>query len=296
MAPSYNMTGGQEAWVNVSQGGTTSVSVRSASPIKPRAVYVGSATLDFMWVSTGKSTHWQFTPRLIDPTPAQYNETKAEADQTQVINVDLGNRMFPAAGIVRTNLTGQIKAAAIQFDLPYATDVWVFLLRSPWFPLKVVVEKTPLSIMHGSAQAVAQLESGTTGFNDASLLKAYVSTHGEGFKNVQVSLERQLGRTHIEEVIGVVGAAGMDSFTWKPFLRNFDVALVAPSTMGPGQFVDFLRYLGADAKASFFSFGNYMPNDFLLCDGPAMDYTLRLRGEKHILGHEEDTTRVSLTS
>lgn len=290
------MTDGQEAWVNTSQNGNTTVSVRSTSPIKPRAIYVGSASLEFMWVSTGKTTHWQFTPTLFDSNPAQVTETQTEGDHMQILNVEMGNRMFPASGLIKTNITGQIKAPAIHFDLPYATDLWVFLLHSPWFPLKIALEKTPLSIAHGSAQVMAQLESGTAGFNAESVLKAYVSAHGEGLKNVQVMLDRESGRTKMEEVIGEVGATGMDSFSWKPFIRNLDVALVAPSNMSINQFVDFLKYLGAEAKASFFSLGDYMPSTFLLCDGPAMDYTLRLRGEKHFLGHEEDKTRISLTS
>jgi hypothetical protein len=249
-----------------------------------------------MWVSTGKTTHWQFTPTLFDSNPAQVTETQTEGDHMQILNVEMGNRMFPASGLIKTNITGQIKAPAIHFDLPYATDLWVFLLHSPWFPLKIALEKTPLSIAHGSAQVMAQLESGTAGFNAESVLKAYVSAHGEGLKNVQVMLDRESGRTKMEEVIGEVGATGMDSFSWKPFIRNLDVALVAPSNMSINQFVDFLKYLGAEAKASFFSLGDYMPSTFLLCDGPAMDYTLRLRGEKHFLGHEEDKTRISLTS
>ena len=289
------MTGGQEAWVNTSQSGNTTVSVRSTSPMKPRAVFAGAASLEFMWVSSGKSTHWQFTPTLFDSNPAQYTKIKTEGDNIQVINVEMGSRMFPAAGIIKTNITGQIKAPAIHFDLPYAIDLWVFLLYSPWFPLKIAVEKSPLSITHDSAQVTAQLERGASGFSDATVLKTYVSSHGEGLKNVQVSLEREMDRAKLQELIGVVGASGMGSFSWKPFIRNFDVVLVAPSNMGLSQFVEFLKYLGADANASFFSLGNYMSSDFLLCDGPAMNYAMRLRGEKHFLGHEEDKTRISLT-
>jgi len=145
------MTDGNEVWVNLSQSGNTTVSVRGTSPIKPRAVNVGSASLGFMWVSTGKSTHWQFTPTLFESNLTQYTETPTEVDYMQIINVEMGNRMFPATGIIKTNITGQISAPAIHFDLPYATALWVFLLRSPWFPMRLVVEKTPLSIAHGSA-------------------------------------------------------------------------------------------------------------------------------------------------
>ena len=63
--------------------------------------------------------------------------------------------------------------------------------------------------------------------------------------------------------------------------------------MGLSDFVGVLNSLGAGAKQGFFSLG-YLPNDFLLCDGPAMDYTLSLKGEKHFMGHEEDKTKLTL--
>lgn len=289
MTPSYNMTGGQEAWYNVSQKGNATVSVRSSQPMKPRTVYVGTASLEFMWVSSGKSSHWQFTPTILDPTQAQFTETITENEQSQVINVELGNRMFPATGLIKTNATGEIRAPAVHFDLPYAFDLWVVLLRSPWFPLKVGVEKSPLTISHGSAQAMAEVES--SNFEDRKSLRADITVNGEGFKRVWLTLQRSTSRASIEETIGEV-ASGIGTFTWKPFLRTFDVVLVTSSSMSLSAFLDFLKYLGADAKQSLW--GSYMPSEFLLCDGPAMNYTLQLRGEKHFVGHEEDKTKISL--
>jgi hypothetical protein len=152
--------------------------------------------------------------------------------------------------------------------------MWVFLLPSAWFPLKLAVEKTSLSIAHGSTQAMAQLESGTTGLNGENILKAYVTSRGGGMKNVQVTLDRELGRTKMEDVIGEVGASGMEPFSRKPFMRNLNVVLVAPSNMYIHQFVGFLKYLGADAKASFFSLEDYMPS-LLFCSATDQPWTTR---------------------
>ncbi len=66
MANSYSMASGSEAGYTVSQDGNTTVAVRSSSPLKPRAIYVGAASLQFYWVSSGKSSHWQFTPTLLE--------------------------------------------------------------------------------------------------------------------------------------------------------------------------------------------------------------------------------------
>ncbi len=40
---------------------------------------------------------------------------------------------------------------------------------------------------------------------------------------------------------------------------------------------------------------NNLLDNFLLCDGVNIDYTARLTGEKHVLGHEEEQTRITLT-
>jgi len=89
---------------------------------------------------------------------------------------------------------------------------------------------------------MAELESGSTGLNDENTLKAYVTFRGEDMKNVQVTLERELGRTKMEEVIGALGASGKESFSWKPFMRNLELVLVVPSNMYINQFVDFLVF------------------------------------------------------
>jgi hypothetical protein len=138
---------------------------------------------------------------------------------------------------------------------------------------------------------MAQLEVGQTGFDDEGILRAYLSTHGEGLKNVQLTLQRKMVHAKQEQTIAQA-TPGMESVAWKPSIRNFDVALVTYSNIGLSAFVDFLKFLGADAKMSFL--GNYMTSDFLLCDGANMNYTFKLSGEKHFLGHEEDKTELKL--
>ena len=91
------------------------------------------------------------------------------------------------------------------------------------------------------------------------------------------------------EVVG-----GLASFSWRPLQKTFDTALVTYSNLNLSDFVDFLKFLGANAQYSFFNLGSYMPNDFLLCDGLNMMYTLKLTGEKHFLMHEEDQTALKL--
>lgn len=137
----YSMVSGQDAKCIVGQDGKATVSIKSTSPMKFRGVYAGSASVQFRWVSSGRSTTWQFTPALQDPRPAQFTTSTADDDEGQIVNVEFGDQIFPAAGLVKPNVSGAIAAPGIHFDLPHAYDLWVFLLRSPWFPLKLGVEK-----------------------------------------------------------------------------------------------------------------------------------------------------------
>ena len=73
---------------------------------------------------------------------------------------------------------------------------------------------------------------------------------------------------------------GMATFTWKPSVSDFDIALVTSSSMYLNQFLGFLKYLGAETHTVVFSMGSYLPNNFLLSDGPAMNYTLSLVAKK----------------
>ena len=292
MASSYNLASGNEAWYTTTANGETQIKVRSTAPLKPRAIYVGTATLNFRWISTGKSTQWQFTPTLVNPSPADFTVT--DEGNGQVTTVEFGKRMFPATGIIQPNAVGEIRAPAVQFDIPYAHDLWIFPLRSPWFPLKIAVEKTPLTISHGSAQAMADVA--TSPFDEGKSLRINASVHGEGLERVWVSLKRRLGSVKIEETLGEV-KDGLGAFSWKPVTANFDVVLVTWSNMQLGGFIDFLKFMGADAKKSFW--GGYLAGclstNFLLSDSPTMNYELILKGEKHLLGHEEDSTKITLT-
>jgi hypothetical protein len=169
----------------------------------------------------------------------------------------------------------------------------VFLLRSPWFPLKLDVEKTSLSVTYGSSRGMAFLYSQTEQ-GEGALLKTDLSSAGEGFSRLWLSLRRSLAGFSIDEMIGEIKTR-MDQFTWRPMIRSFNVLLIASSNVSLTSFSDFLRFLGADAKTSSFSFsGRYLPNDFVLCDGPALGYTLSLVGEKHLIGYEHDESKISL--
>ncbi len=291
--PSYNLADGFEASYSVSQDGNTIVAVRCQKPLKFREIYVGTGRLAFRWVSSGKSRSWQFTPSLVDPTPAAHSETLADDGVTQTFTVNLGGKMFPASGLVNVNMEGEIFAPAIHFDMPHTYDLWVFLLRSPWFPLKIAVEKSSLSIAHNMAQAAAQIDSVSMNGGGEQMLRGNLSVHGEGFTRVRVTMRRSTENSSLEEQLGEV-ADEMQTFTWKPNVSRFDLMLVTTSSGNLNAFADFLKYMGAPiVPRTFFDFVQ-LQSPFLLSDGLNMTYQLKLIGDKHILGHENDETAVRL--
>jgi hypothetical protein len=292
------MLRGHDAQYRTSQFGEIIVSVRSSQPTEFRAIYAGSASLEFNWVLTGMITTWEFKPSLLDPKPAEFTQTAAEDGVGQIVSVVLGkeDEIPPTAGFLKPAISGALRTPGIHFETFHAHDIWVFLLRSSsQSPLKLRFEKTSLTITHGSAQARALISSSTDA-DGRELLKAEATTSGEGFHKVYLSIRRRLGEFSTDETIGEVGTQ-MRTFTWKPVLRSLDALLVTYPDMSIYEFLNFLQSLSAETTKGGISLslsGAYRLNDFFLCDGPAVDYTLRLTGERHILGHVQDESRIFL--
>jgi hypothetical protein len=282
MTTAYNLTADNQAHYRLNENGEATVTVRSKTPLKPRAVYVGEASMQCMWVHSGKSSRWQFTPTILEPKQSKYTETMDGQDQ--VITVELG-KITPASGLINSNVTGEIRASAVQFDLPYATDLWVFILKSTSEPLKITADKAALNIAHTLAYVTEEIE-----IRDDTL-RSYVTMHGEGFFGVQVNLKRRTTCSSSEETLTEI-KYGAASITWKPIVRNFDVTLTTLSAMTLSNFLEFLKTFGAEINKGVFS---NLKSDFVLCDGPAIEYTLTLRGEKKYIGKEEDKTALNLS-
>jgi hypothetical protein len=279
---SINLTPDQQASYRLNENGTATVTVRSQTQLKPRAIYVGETTMQCMWVHTGKSTSWQFTPTILEPKEAQYN-TEMQG-QEQIFHIELP-QIVPAQGLIANNVTGEIHASAVHFDLPYATDLWIFILKSPSEPLKITSDKAALNIAHTLAYVTEEITI------REDTLRSYVTMHGEGFFGIQVNLKRKIAYTSIEETLTEI-KYGAASINWKPITRNFDLTLTTPSAIGQDDFITVLKSLGAEVTKGFLT---NLKSDFVLCDGPAIEYTLTLKGEKKYIGKEEDKTAIKLS-
>ena len=155
-------------------------------------------------------------------------EESTDADGSQLLTFTLQESM-PAAGLLRRRWEGMVLAPAIHIDVPMGRDVWIYLIRSPWFPLKLSLSKPLLSLGHDESAANASISIDSTGGFSAA-----VSNTGILFKKVSLVMSRRVGEFVSEEVVGEVDS-GITNLSWRPIMRSFDLCLVTSSSMSMGQ-------------------------------------------------------------
>jgi len=69
---------------------------------------------------------------MLDPQIIQPEEA-TDTGGSQTLTFTLQESM-PAAGLLRRRWEGMFLAPAIHIDVPMGHDLWIFLIRSPWFP------------------------------------------------------------------------------------------------------------------------------------------------------------------
>jgi len=283
--PSYSLAGGIDATYAVAAGKTT-VAISSRSRLNQRAVYVGTGQMIFHWVQEGKTQVWRCDTTMLDPVTAQVQE-RTEEDGSQRLEVEL-TEVYPAGLLLQGRVVGTLMAPAVHVDVPMGSDVWVFLVRSPWFPMKLSVERPALAVEHGADKAAASLGVAVDGS-----LSAQVSLSGTAFKSASLLVKRTLGSYSSEEMVSEIGV-GTQTALWKPIVRVFDLVLVTKGNVSESQFADIARGLGAEVSSGFFGTGS-LQGDFVLCDGPAFSYAWVLKGHRGFLENEEDRTGAKLS-
>jgi hypothetical protein len=143
-----------------------------------------------------------------DSTAAQA-EVRAREDGSQEIEVELQN-IFPAGLVLDGGLIGALTAPAVHINVPWLRDVWVFLVRSPWFPLRFQTDRPMLSLERNGSKATVLL-----GLPSDGSLTAQVALEGTGFKNASLVVRRTIGSHSADELVGEIeGSTRM--FAWKP--------------------------------------------------------------------------------
>ena len=259
--------------------------LKPSGHLRHRAIYGGTAQLLFHWVQEGKTQAWRFEPSIPEPRPVQVEETQEGGAQLLTMTLD---EILPATGVIKDRMQGVIAAPGVHIDVPWGSDIWMFLIRSPWFKLMPRIDRTTLSVEHESGRAVASV--GPSGIGGISV---ELSVSGTSFKRASVTMRRTMGQFTTDELIGEV-QTGVQTFTWDPIMRSFDLCLVTHAAMNESHFVDLMRGLGASVSSGLLG-GGTMQGDFVLCDGPSMGYSVVLTGDSGFLEHPHDETGVALT-
>src|SRR5271157_1060364 len=257
--PSYSLAGGIDATYAVAAGETT-VTINSKERLKHRGVYTGTGKMFFHWVQSGKTQTWRCDLSMLDPVAVQAGETVGE-DGSQRLAVGLKD-VYPAGCILQGVMVGALLAPAVHVDVPFGEDVWVFLIKSPWFPLRLQMDKPVLSVAHDTSKATASL-----GIQGDGSVNAQVAMEGTGFKSASLVVKRTLGPCSSDEVVCEV-TAGPQAFVWKPIARAFDLVLVIKGAVSEGRIAEVARGLGAQIASGLLG-GGRVEGDFVLCDGPA---------------------------
>jgi hypothetical protein len=263
------------------ENGETIVTLRSDHHIKHSAVESGVGMLDFL-DQGGKGGGKKGLYFSIDrPQQANFEESVGD-DGSQTLTVKL-DRLWPAGGLMRRGSfgteyatwagggggrQGEFRAPAVRIAAPLGGDIWVALLRAPWSPLRLEMGKTELALSHGDGRVSLTLSpSGDAGFSGE------VSVSGTTFKNALVTLKRTLGPVTLEE-------------------RSFDLLFVGghPGLLNPLEAISAAKELTNALGTSFFP-----QSDFVLCDGPMVQYAVTLKGDRGMLKHDEDSANLALT-
>ena len=283
--PTVSLQGGVGATYAVAAGRTV-VTLRSESRLNHKAVYQGTGQMLFHWVQEGKTQAWRCDISMADPKPAQLSETNG---QDGFPNLEIGlDRIYPASLLLKGRMTGVLTAPAIHVEVPWWRDVWVFLLRSPWFPLRLQLDKASLSVKHGACGVSASIEVAPGGSASGQL-----AFDGTDFKDASLAVRRTLGQFSSEETV-CQATPGTQTFAWKPITRVFDLLLVTGGHISESQLADIVRGLGGEVSSGIFGPGS-VEGDFVLCDGPAISYSWVLRGHRGFMENVEDATEGRFT-
>jgi hypothetical protein len=274
---SYSLAGGINASYAVAAGKTT-ILINSEARLNQRGVYVGTGQMIFHWVQEGKTQVWRCDISMLDPTPVQVVENVGQDGGLEMV-VPLDN-VYPAGLLLQGRMVGTLMAPAVHIDVPWGADFWVFLVRSPWFPAKLQMERSSLSVEHNTSRATASL-----GVMADGSVSAQVVLDGTDFKNASFGVKRTLGSYSSTEEVCNVGA-GTQTFTWKPIMRVFDLVLVLKGGVSESQWSKIAQGVGADISSGLF--GGSLEGDYVLCDGPAFSYRWSLKGHRGLLENQED--------
>jgi len=201
----------------------------------------------------------------------------------------------PCSGIRTSTCEGYIISPAYKLDPIDGQSIVVLILAPRTPPYNVEVEKSVLTI--------SKEEGEVTVTSDGDEIRCAGAISGQT-KTAHIIINRNpelpVYRAGFNQTLMELRGQGEINATWRPVARSFEEHLIAfsPASMdsnrfavglGPVDLESIAGYLGAPE----FEYGNF--DDFVIGDGPGVNYALRLRIDRGLGRHESDETKITVT-
>lgn len=224
-------------------------------------------------------------------TPIEYS---SEAPGTVSLELDAQPRT-PCVGIRTSTCEGYIMSPAYKLDPTDGQSIVLMILAPRTSPFSVEVEKSVLEIPKD--------ESLVTVTSDGGEVRCSGTISGQT-KKAFIILNRNPGlpvyRSGFNQTFSELKGQGEMKAIWRPVARSFEEHLIAfsPASMDVNRFAVGLAGLDLESIAGYlgapeFEYGEF--DDYVIGDGPGVNYTLRLRIDRGLERHDSDETRLTVS-
>jgi len=201
----------------------------------------------------------------------------------------------PCSGIRTSTCEGYIISPVYKLDPIDGQSIVLLILAPRTTPYNVEVEKSVLTI--------SKDEGEVTVTSDGDEIRCAGSISGQTITAhiiINRNPELPVYRAGFNKTLMELRGQGEINATWRPVARSFEEHLIAFSPagmdsnrfavgLGPVDLESIAGYLGAPE----FEYGKF--DDFVIGDGPGVNYALRLRIDRGLGRHESDETKITVT-
>jgi len=201
----------------------------------------------------------------------------------------------PCSGIRTSTCEGYIISPAYKLDPVDGQSIVLLILAPRTTPYNVEVEKSVLTI--------SKDESEVTVTSDGGEVRCSGAISGRT-KTAHIILNRNpelpVYRAGFNQTLSELRGQGEINATWRPVARSFEEHVIAfsPASMDSNRFAVGLGPLDLESIAGYLGapgieYGE--SDDYVIGDGPGVNYTLRLRIDRGLERHDTDETRLIVT-
>jgi len=223
--------------------------------------------------------------------------TQAEylSEEQGRISIELDAQPRSSCSGIRTSTgEGYIIGPAFILDPIEGQDIVLLILAPRTTPYNVEVEKSVL--------VISKDESEVTVTSDGGELRCSGAISGQT-RTAQIVLIRNpelpVYRAGFDQTLSELRGQGQISATWRPVAQSFEELVLAFHSSSMGSNIRDLALLDLDPIANLLGapgFGDPGEfDDYVIGDGPGVNYALRLRIDRGLGRHDSDETKITVT-